>query len=104
MKKILLILLVILASCCSSKPIEVKTDTRTDTVWVEVPDTKRVNDLIAELELWKDSVNYLNSTIKIEHYMNARRVAKINNYIKITERRPANKKYFYGWIRRTMAE
>jgi len=40
--------------------------------------------------------------ISEDEYMNSRRVEKIKYYIRITERRPANKKFFFGWIKRTV--
>lgn len=45
-----------------------------------------------------------NDSIPFDVYMNARKLAKIQYYIDITDRRPANKTFFFGWIKRTMAE
>lgn len=50
----------------------------------------------------RDSLKFYRSTISEDEYMNSRRVEKIKYYIRITERRPANKKFFFGWIKRTV--
>lgn len=42
--------------------------------------------------------------MSIEEYLNASKLAKIQYYIDITDKRPANKTFFFGWIKRTMAE
>ena len=83
---------------------------KTDTVYKPIPDSmtliskqvfEGINKKIITLE---DSIIKLNTTIPYEHYINAMRIEKIKYYIKITENRPTNKKYFFGWIRRTMSE
>lgn len=103
MKNIFILLTVLLASCCSTKPKEAVT-VKPEIVYVEVEDIRQIEELKAEVNLWRDSVNYLNSTITLDVYMNARKIEKIKSYISITERNPNNKKFFYGWIKRTMAE
>lgn len=77
-----------------------------DTVYIEVPtlNEERIKELEADVAYWKDSVQVMNNTIPFDVYMNARKIEKIKYYINITERNSNNRKFFYGWIRRTMAE
>ncbi len=101
MKHLLIILSSLLFSCSPLKTLEVEVE-RIDTVFVT--DTARIAELHAEVRFWQDSVSYLNRTMPLEMYMDARKVEKIKYYISITERNPNNRKFFYGWIKRTMAE
>ena len=77
-----------------------------DTVYVEVPtlNEERIKELEADVSFWKDVAEKKNDSILIDDYMNARRMEKIKYYISITERNSNNKKFFYGWIKRTMSE
>lgn len=83
--------------------VEVESIVR-DTIYLEVQDVDRVAQLEADVRYWRDSVYHLNNTIPLDVYMNARKIEKIKYYISITENRPANRKFFYGWIRRTIQE
>lgn len=59
------------------------------------------------IRLLQDSVNFYKDTLQWENYanyINARRIEKVKYYITICEKRPANKKYFFGWIRRAVSE
>lgn len=103
MKYLLLILSVIFVSCTAVKTVEVEKIIH-DTLYFETVDHDRVAELEADVCYWRDSVYYLNSTIPIDVYFNARKIEKIKYYISITENRPANRKFFYGWIRRTIQE
>jgi len=77
-----------------------------DTVYVEVPviNQERIKELESDVQFWKHQVDSLNTTILYEDYMNARRMEKVKYYISICEKKPSNKKFFYGWIKRTMSE
>ena len=77
-----------------------------DTVYVEVPviNQERIKELESDVQFWKHKVDSLNTTIPYEDYMNARRMEKVKYYISICEKKPSNKKFFYGWIKRTMSE
>lgn len=77
-----------------------------DTVCVKVYvyDTLLLNKMNSEISFLKDSIKKIDSIITYENYMNARKIEKIKYYISITEKRPDNKKFFYGWIKRTVAE
>lgn len=77
-----------------------------DTVYIEVPtlNIERIKELEADVEYWKDSVQVMNTTIPFDVYMNARKIEKIKYYIQITERNGNNRAFFYGWIKRTMAD
>jgi len=85
-----------------SEPVQVMPDT----VYVEVPtlNEERMKELEADVQFWKHQVDSLNTTIPYEDYMNARRMEKVKYYISICEKKPSNKKFFYGWIKRTMSE
>lgn len=103
MKHLLVFITILLVSCTTIKKNEVDKIDR-DTVYIEVQDVDRVRELEADVRYWRDSVYHLNSTIPLDVYFNARKIEKIKYYISITENRPANKKFFYGWIKRTMSE
>ena len=63
---------------------------------------QEISRLQKENKELKDSLKLYQSTITEEQYMNSRRIEKIRYYVHITERRPANKKFFFGWIKRTL--
>lgn len=46
-----------------------------------------------------DAINSRNFEVLILKF----KLAKISRYIYITQKRPANKKFFYGWIKRVMS-
>lgn len=48
------------------------------------------------------TLNKLNS-MDFGHFQAAFTLAKIDHYIKVIEKRPANKKYLYGWIIRALS-
>lgn len=103
MKHLLLLITILLVSCTTIKKNEADKIDR-DTVYLEVQDVDRVRELEADVRYWRDSVYYINSTTPIDNYLDARKVEKIKYYISITEKNPNNKKFFYGWIKRTMSE
>ena len=78
----------------------------TDTVYVENAglNDERIKELEADVLYWKGKYEEEINTIPLDVYMNARKVEKSKYYIQICERNPKNKKFFFGWIRRTMAE
>lgn len=52
----------------------------------------------------RDSMIFYRDTILYENYINARRVEKVKYYISICEKNSANKKFFFGWIKRAVSE
>lgn len=100
-------------SCSSSKDsIKTKNKEKSDTVFVEVTKTDtvlvdRVNELdslVRALKQAQDSTKFYRDSVYYRNYINSRRIEKINYYIKICEKNTKNKKYFFGWIKRTMTE
>lgn len=100
-------------SCSSSKDsIKAKNKEKSDTVFVEVTKTDtvlvdRVNELdslVRALKQAQDSTKFYRDSVYYRNYINSRRIEKINYYIKICEKNTKNKKYFFGWIKRTMTE
>lgn len=81
-----------------------------DTIFVEVirVDTIKVIDregldsLAICLEKARDSIRLYRDSVSYQDYINARRIEKIKYYISICEKHPNNKKFFYGWIKRTI--
>jgi len=71
-------------------------DTVRDEIYIQL-----LKQYIQQLE---DSITKINTTIPYETYINARKIEKIKYYIDICEKNSNNKKYFYGWIKRTMSE
>jgi hypothetical protein len=104
MKKLLFLMLIIFTSCGGK---EVKKEGESA---VQVPEIVYVTDStkIMELEdkiiMLETSLQFYRDSVPYETYINARRIEKIKYYIRITENKPSNQKFFYGWIRRTMDE
>lgn len=112
---IYIFLLVFILTGCSNKVVS-STPINRDTVYVEKVDTKHIADSvevnrlkfkIKSLEFKNDSlqnlVKHYRDSIDEKNYMNERRIEKINYYIRITQKNSKNKKFFYGWIKRTMS-
>jgi len=95
-KNIILVMTLVLASCCTqrSKPtpeaVEVVTEIEMviDTVYVPV-------NVIVRDTVYQPSVDCFIAKYKLE---------RIQRYIDITDARPANRTFFYGWIKRVMDE
>lgn len=108
MKMMILCLLTILLVSCSTRVQEKETPVQNmpDTVYVEVPtlNEERIKELEDDVEYWKSVADSVTTTIPYNDYMNARRMEKIKYYISICEKNSNNKKFFYGWIKRTMSE
>ena len=104
MKKLLFLMLIIFISCGGK---EVKENGESD---VQVPeivyvtDSTKVMELETRILMLEDSLQFYRDSVPYETYINARRIEKIKYYIRITENKPSNQKFFYGWIRRTMDE
>ena len=83
-----------------------------DTIYVErhfrdtvcVVDTHEVDSLAKCLEITQDSIRFYRDTIRYEDYVNKRKIEKIRYYITICEKNTKNKKFFFGWIKRTISE
>jgi len=63
-----------------------------------------INKLNERVSILRDSIKYLNSTISYKNYSNARKIEKTKYYISICDKKSSNKKYFFGWIKRTMSD
>ena len=77
-----------------------------DTVYIEVPklNEERIKELEKDVEYWKSVADSVQTVIPYDDYINARRAEKIRYYISICEKNSTNKKFFFGWIKRTMSE
>lgn len=105
--------ILILSVTISCKPAKaVSTEIPNDTIFVEtiridtvkVTDYRMVDSLATCLAEARDSIRLYRDSIPYQDYINARRIEKIKYYISICEKRSTNKKFFYGWIKRTMTE
>ena len=110
----------LLTACSCSKPFGRSTNHEPDTLaskpepevcYVNVVDSTEIISLREQLKtankqisLLQDSVRFYRDSTEYENYINARRIEKIKYYINITDKRSTNKKYFFGWIKRTMNE
>lgn len=61
----------------------------------------------SEVEILRDSIRQLKielSTKKmsVNEFEASFKLARIERYVRICEKRPTNKKYFFGWVRRTI--
>lgn len=110
---IFVVFLGILCIAISCKPSQATcTEIPRDTIFVETVriDTIKVIDQVEADSLAlclfqaRDSLHLYRDSISYEDFLNARRVEKIKYYISICEKKPTNKKFFYGWIKRTMTE
>lgn len=107
MKKLLFCLLIALCSCGSRNlPLAVNMPeiVPPDTVTVVIEDTARISELTDKIKCLEDSLKFYKDSIPYNVYINARKIEKIKYYIRITEKKPSNQKFFYGWIRRTINE
>lgn len=108
MKWLLVCLLSVLFISCgrSTQNLATEQPTMPDTVYIEVPklNEERIKELEKDVEYWKGVVDSVQTVIPYEDYMNARRAEKIKYYISICEKNSNNKKFFFGWIKRTMSE
>ena len=114
-KKIILIIvgiLALLATSCScsrgslrganKQPDSTVELLKPDVVKIHVSDSDKIDSLFNELRNVQDSLKITKDSM--ENYINARRIEKIKYYINICDKRSTNKKYFFGWIKRTMSE
>lgn len=105
-----ILILIVTISCKPTKVVS--TEIPNDTILVETIciDTVRITDyrmadsLATCLAEARDSIRLYRDSIPYQDYINARRIEKIKYYISICEKRSTNKKFFYGWIKRTMTE
>lgn len=105
-----ILILSLTISCKPTKAVSAKIPN--DTIFVEtiridtvkVIDYGKADSLAICLSEARDSIKLYRDSIPYEDYLNARRIEKIKYYISICEKRSTNKKFFYGWIKRTMSE
>lgn len=112
MRHLLIALIGLFLVCCSpnrnssAKPETPKiihdTVTIVDTMFYE--DKAAIEYLQNQLIEAQDSMIFYRDSIQFIDFQNARRIEKIKYYINITEKNANNKKFFYGWIKRTMSE
>lgn len=111
MKKLLfLVILALLIISCSCSRGNLHHDSsepdampfRVDTIMIE--DSVKIDSLNRLLDTVCDSLIFYRDTILYDNYINARRIEKIKYYINICEKKPTNKKYFFGWIKRAVSE
>lgn len=110
---VLVTFILILSVTISCKPSKVVcSETPNDTVFVEtirvdtikIIDYSKSDSLATCLAEARDSIKLYRDSIPYQDYINARRIEKIKYYISICEKKSTNKKFFYGWIKRTMTE
>lgn len=65
---------------------------------------ERIDSLLNQLQKSQDSIRFYRDSVEYKNYINARRIEKIKYYINICNKNTKNKKYFFGWIKRTMSE
>ena len=110
----------LLTACSCSEPFGCSSNHEPDTLaskpepevcCVNVVDSNEIISLREQLKtaneqisLLHDSVKFYRDSTEYENYINARRIEKIKYYINITDKKSTNKKYFFGWIKRTMNE
>lgn len=75
---------------------------RVDTVMII--DRGTADSLAECLSKARDSISFYRDSISYQYYINARRIEKIKYYISICDKKPTNKQFFFGWIKRTMSE
>lgn len=101
-------LCVIIGLGCANAIVPDKAAVITDTVYVHdtivATDSIKLTKYKAQIKIWRDSVDFLNNRIPVQAYINARKIEKAKYYISICEKNSKNKKFFYGWIKRTIQE
>jgi hypothetical protein len=73
--------------------LEVKTNT-----------VKNLNDSIVKLRAKVDSLSKIGTTIQFENYIAKKKLVRIKYYIKICDNKASNKKFFFGWVKRTIRQ
>lgn len=71
---------------------------------IKVIDGRKVDSLEILLKECRDSVKFYRDSVYLVNYMDARRIEKTKYYIRICEKDANQKKYFFGWIKRTMSD
>ncbi len=108
MRILILCLLTISFISCNKRIVSgnESSDKLIDTVYIEVPmlNEERIKELEADVEFYKSKLDSVDGSIPLEVYMNARKIEKVKYYISICEKKTSNKKYFFGWIKRTMSD
>jgi len=103
MKKIYILFtfLIIFSSCnCRSQDKCKNIPLKKDTIFVQNFDT--IQKLNNQIQFWKLKYDSLNNNILYENYMNSRKIEKIKYYITICNKNSKNKKFFFGWVKRTI--
>lgn len=110
---VFVVFLGILCITISCKPSQTTcTEIPRDTIFVEtvrvdtikIIDHERSDSLAICLAQARDSIALYRDSISYQYFINTRRIEKIKYYISICEKKSTNKKFFYGWIKRTMTE
>lgn len=108
MKNFILILFIIIFSgaCSGIKKTTTAPEIpkEPEQVIITIEDTAKIDELKRELKTVRDSLSFYRDSISYENYINSRRIEKIKYYITICDKKSTNKKYFFGWIKRTMSE
>ena len=108
---VLLVLFVILGFILSCKPFQSAcSETPNDTIFVEtvrvdtitIIDRSMIDRLSICLAQARDSIGLYRDSISYQDYINARRIEKVKYYISICDKKPTNKQFFFGWIKRTI--
>jgi hypothetical protein len=65
---------------------------------------KSLTDSIEKLQAKVDSLSKIGTTIEFENYIAKKKLVRIKYYIKICDNKPSNKKFFFGWVKRTIRQ
>ena len=87
----------IIANVRQNTQVENKTEVRIDTVFVE--NGKTIDSLKAVIDDLQQNIG-----ISVREQQAAAAVYQIKYYIDITEKRPANRAFFFGWCKRAIKE
>lgn len=97
MKKFIFILVLIVVSSCG-KIQTINSTVIRDTIKIEVPII--VHDTIRDTV--RDTVRIESNKLSFEDYNNRYILAQIRRYVELCDKRPANRKFEHGWIKRAL--
>lgn len=105
MKKLFIVIIAnIVASCRYSPPVK-------ETIYVPVKDTVNEQSNIAriirleyDIVLYQDSLKMIRDSLGEDLFIANYKLARIKYYTKIVDNKPAQIKFYKGWIKRTLNE
>lgn len=101
-KLILLVSIILLASCTSETAVQVKYIPVYDTI--DVKDTQRIIAIQRQLDLTRDSLAYIKDSLGEDLFVAKYKLGRIKYYTNIVDNKPSQIKFYKGWIKRVLRD